>query len=85
MAAKVQKNRIYASKQSEKCSLDLIQIDGDADAEAGACGERRGVVIGLRLVIKEVVDGGVHVDASPQMVLEHQFPDGITLIDIRTT
>ena len=63
-------------------SQNLLQVHRQAYAEAGACGQRRTIVIRLGFVIKDVVDGGVETDASPDVVLEHQFPDGVALIDI---
>ena len=60
---------------------DSIQIDGEADAEGGARGERREIVIRLGLVVEQIVDGRVQMQAAPDVMLEHQLPDGIALID----
>ena len=60
----------------------LIQLHVQADAEGGAGGEGRTVVIGLGLEIEDVVDGRVDTYASPKIVLQNQAPDGISLIHI---
>ena len=64
--------------------LKGIHIEGEADAEGGAGGERRAIVVRLRLVVEEVVDGGGEADAAPEVVLEHEAPDGVALIDVGT-
>jgi hypothetical protein len=63
----------------------FIQIDRQPDAEGYSCGERRRIVVPLRLVVEEVVDGGVEMDTTPEMMLKHEAPDGVTLIDIGAT
>ena len=73
----------YPSK-NQNSKPDRLQIYGQSHAEGYSCGERRRIVIRLRLVIEEVVDGGIETDAAPEVVLKHQLPDGIALIDIGT-
>ena len=63
--------------------LNFIQIDGEANAEGSPFRQGRTIIISLGLVIEEVVDGCIEGDTLPEMVLKHQFPDGIALIDIR--
>ena len=60
----------------------LIHINRQAYAERGACCQRRTIVIGLRFEVEEVVNGRVEMEATPDMVLQHEFPDGIALIHI---
>ena len=62
----------------------MVEIDRQADAKGGARGQRRTVIIRLRFVVEKVVDGSIDADATPQIVLEHELPDGIALIDICT-
>ena len=60
---------------------ELVEVNGEADAEGGAGGEGREIVVGLGLVVEEVVDGRVQVQAAPDVVLEHELPDGVALVD----
>ena len=62
--------------------LNFIQVNGEANAEGSPFRQGRTIIISLGLVIEEVVDGGVDVHAPPNMVLKHEFPDGVALVHI---
>ena len=60
----------------------LIKIYRQSYGEGGARGQRRAVVVVPGLIVEDVVDGGIDVDASPQVVLQHQPPDGVALVHV---
>ena len=62
--------------------LYFVQVNRQTYGEGCASGERRAIVIGLGLVIEEVVNGGVEGEATPDVLLQHQSPDGVALVHI---
>ena len=60
-----------------------FQVNGNAYAEGGSRGQRRTIIVRLGLIVEEVVDGRIDGDATPYVVLQHQLPDGVALVNVR--